>query len=423
MKIDCAICGAEDELYSEGRCWRCVLAVLVDGALSHPGTGQIAKDLIPLADALKSMKRANSGLTWIRQPHVQIFLSSLARVATVRHDQIDALPRSTTREFVRSLLVTHGVLPQRDSYLMTFEHWLLDVPARLTSPAHSTVLEKYVRWDHLRKMRARSPVSRGTFLRSKQAITVAVDFLNWMDAEEISLAELGQDDVEAWATGGTTTRLIAERFLNWARKEGLVSRNLRMPQHRRGTASRLTLDEQQDASTRALDPNMMTVRDRAAAVLVLVFGQQLERLVRLKWRDVRVTPDAVYVSLGGDPMPIPAPFDDAWRELHANPANCQTASHPKRDLVFPGSKPGQPINPGYLANRIKAIIRARAARLGALDELTKLGPVVVVAGALGYSPRTLETYAFDGGATYARYLGAVKELAKAATPGTSMLER
>ena len=422
LNVDCVACGAEEELYSGNRCWRCVLGLLVDSALAHPDTGEVSVELVPFANALKSMKRANSGLTWIRQPHVQTFLADLASVAQVTHEQVDALPHSSTREFVRGLLTVHGVLPQRDSYLAVFERWMISIPDRLSRTDHRKVIAEYVRWDHLRKMRAHPPVRRGTFLRSKQAITVAVDFLNWMDAEGIELADLGQDDIEAWATGGSTTRLIAERFLNWARKSDLVNRDLEMPKHRRGTARRLALVEQQETTRRVLDPEVLTPRDRAVAVLVLVFGQQLEHLVHLKWRDVRVFPYSVEISLGGDWMRIPQPFDEVWRELHASPTNAQTAAHPAGDLVFPGFKPGQPINPGFLADKIKATIQARAARLGALDELSKLSPVTIVADALGYSPRTLEIYAIDSGATYARYLGVVQQLAKEAAPGTSVLD-
>lgn len=144
--------------------------------------------------------------------------------------------------------------------------------------------------------------------------------------------------------------------------------------------------------------------------------------MHLKWRDVRVLPYSVEISLGGDWMQIPEPFDEVWRELYASPTNAQTAAHPVGDLFFPGFKPGQPIGPGFLADKIKATIQARAARLGALDELSKLSPVKIVADALGYSPRTLEIYAIDSGATYAKYLGVVQQLAKEAAPGTSVLD-
>lgn len=67
LNIDCRRCGAEDELYAGGDCWSCTLASALDRLLTNPAAGSIAPELVPLASALKSMRRANSGLTWIRQ--------------------------------------------------------------------------------------------------------------------------------------------------------------------------------------------------------------------------------------------------------------------------------------------------------------------------------------------------------------------
>lgn len=105
LNVDCKSCGAEEELHSGGRCWRCALAKEVDTALREAGTSEISAQLAPLAAALKGMKRANSGLTWIRQAHVQAFLRSLTACEQITHEAVDQLPSSPTREYVRGLLV------------------------------------------------------------------------------------------------------------------------------------------------------------------------------------------------------------------------------------------------------------------------------------------------------------------------------
>ncbi len=109
--MDCASCGAEAELHSGGRCWSCVLGAAVDQLLTSPRTGVIDAALQPVAAALKSMTRANSGLTWINQRHVKGFLAELAARPVITHDILDALPAHPTREHVRGLLVEHGALP------------------------------------------------------------------------------------------------------------------------------------------------------------------------------------------------------------------------------------------------------------------------------------------------------------------------
>lgn len=56
LNVDCRSCGAEEELYGDGRCWPYVLATTVDRLLTNPTTGEIARELAPMAQALKSMK-------------------------------------------------------------------------------------------------------------------------------------------------------------------------------------------------------------------------------------------------------------------------------------------------------------------------------------------------------------------------------
>lgn len=411
INVDCVSCGAEDDLYAQGQCWRCALGRLVDDALTDPSTGVIAQQLQPFAEALKTMPRANSGLTWIRQPHVQRFLESLATSKVISHTSVDELPASNTREYVRALLVEVNVLPRRDDYLVRFENWIPAAQAALASADHHDVLARFVRWDHLRKMSEKSPVSRTMFLTSKQTVTVAVDFLNWLTKEGIALEELAQDDLDAWATSGKSTRLRADRFLNFARRTRLVDTELMMRRHKRGSSKVLSLTEQRAAGEKVLDSTVMNPRDRVAATLILVFGQQVEDVTALRWRDVTISTSDVLLRLGGQTLRVPEPFDAAWRELRSSPSNGNTAANAKSSWVFPGQKPGHAVNPSYLADRLKEHFQARAARLGSLNEMTKLAPVTIIADGLGYASATLEAHAVESGATYARYLASVRQMA------------
>jgi hypothetical protein len=170
LNVDCLECGAEDELHSNGRCWRCVLKKQVGQTLAGP-TGQIPDPLAPLARSLGQMPRPNSGLTWIRQPH--------------------ALPPSKTVEYIRALLIEHGALPGRDRYLAEFKTWSNRKLTLLTDPAHRSVTERFIRWHQLRRLREQSrsegTVSSGLFLSAKQSTTVTVNFLNWLTDNGVTL--------------------------------------------------------------------------------------------------------------------------------------------------------------------------------------------------------------------------------------------
>lgn len=408
LNIDCRVCGAEDELHSGGRCWACTLAATVDRLLTNPTTGVVAPELAPLAAALKTMERANSGLTWIRQKHVAAFLQELAVTPVVTHEAIDALPSSRTREFVRGLLVEHGALPHIDIYRARYDQWSRDAVEKLTDPSNGDVITRYIRWHHQRRMNQMEQVSQGTFLRSKQTVTVAIDLLNWLTEHGIELPELEQRHLDVWQATGPSTRLIAARFLNWAARTHLVRPDLKIRPHRRGSSARMDAEEQQDAVLRVVHTDELSPRDRAAAILVLVFGQQIENVAGLTWDDVKITDDVVTIHVGAAEIALPEPLDGPWRQLAASPGNDQTAAHPHSNWVFRGYSPGRHIDPAHLRNRLRAVFSTRAARLGTLHELTKLAPVAILAEALGYSPATIECHAIDSATAYARYVEAVR---------------
>ncbi|MEW1986710.1 hypothetical protein [Pseudarthrobacter oxydans] len=229
-------------------------------------------------------------------------------------------------------------------------------------------------------------VARGTFLRAKQEVTVASDLLNWLTGHDIKLPELQQSHLDAWQAEGPTTRRIAERFLKWAIKTKAAPAGLTIVPHRRGTSPRLAKPGQDEAPKRVIDDGL-EARDRAAAILILVFGQQAENIARLTWNDVSITEELVTIQLGTIQIALPDPLDKPWRQLAANPRHDLTASHPNTTWVFHGASPGRHIRPGHLTTRLSKLFSTRAARLGTLHELTN-APVAIIAETLGYHHRT-----------------------------------
>src|SRR5215467_12273670 len=72
--------------------------------------------------------------------------------------------------------------------------------------------------------------------------------------------------------------------------------------------------------------------------------------------------------------------------------------------------PVRHIHGSSLRSRLKTVFSTRAARLGTLHELTKPGPVPIIADALGYHPSTIERHAIGSAGTYAEYIAAAREL-------------
>jgi integrase len=406
LNIDCIGCGNEDEIHSGNRCWACVLAATVDRLLT-PEEKAPSPELQVIATALKSMKRANSGLTWIQQPHVTAFLRELAASPDITHTGLDQLPASPTREYVRGLLVEHNVLPRRDELSTQFTSWAGQAIDRVTTQNHRDVIRRYIRWHHQRRMNQMDEVTQGTFLRAKQSVTVAIELLNWLTEQHTDLATMTQAHLDRWQAEGPTTRGIASRFLDWATKTNLIDPSLKLQPHRRGTSPRLDAATQQDLVQSLTHTTEMSPRDRAAAILVLVFGQQISDVVKLTWDHVTVTDEEVTITLGSVEIALTQPLDEPWRALAAAPTHDQTAAHPNSNWVFHGGSPGKHLRASSLTERLRTAFSSRAARLGTLHELTKVAPVAIIAEALGYSPITIERHAIDSSANYAQYIESV----------------
>ncbi|WP_256869833.1 Fis family transcriptional regulator [Paenarthrobacter ureafaciens] len=349
------------------------------------------------------MKRANSGLTWIQQPHVTGFLRELAASPDITHTGLDQLPASPTREYVRGLLVEHNVLPRRDELSTRFTSWAGQAIDRVTTQNHRDVIRRYIRWHHQRRMNHMDEVTQGTFLRAKQSVTVAIELLNWLTKHNTDLPTMTQAHLDRWQTEGPTTRGIASRFLDWATKANLINPSLKLQPHRRGTSPRLDAATQQDLVQSLTYTTEMSPRDRAAAILVLVFGQQISDVVKLTWDHVKVTDEEVTITLGSVEIALARPLDEPWRELAATPTHDQTAAHPNSNWVFRGGSPGKHLRASSLTERLRTAFSSRAARLGTLHELTKVAPVAIIAEALGYSP-SIERHAIDSSANYAQYI-------------------
>ena len=245
------------------------------------------------------------------------------------------------------------------------------------------------------------------FYAASRPVTVAIELLNWLTDHGIELAELDQAHLDVWQATGPSTRLMADRFLSWAIKTRLVHPGLKIQAHRRGTSPRMSADAQEQAVQRVVHTDEFSPRERAAAILVLVFAQQIEDVARLTWNDVKLTDELTTVNVGSIEIALPDPLDEPWRQLAANPGHDLTAAHPNSNWVFRGRTPGRHVHPDHLRQRLRQIFSARAARLGTLHELTKTTAVAILAEALGYSPTTIERHAVDSATTYARYVAAI----------------
>jgi integrase len=378
LNVDCVGCGDEAELYSGGRCLRCVLRATASRLLTSPDTGEIAPQLQVIVDALGAMDRPNSGLTWIRQRHVDRVLRELARHPTPTHDVLDQFPPGRTTDYVRSLLVEHGALMSRDERLARFQSWTVTAQQRITTDEHRKIIARFVRWSLEKRLRSMNPVTDSAFLRAKQTLTVTIEFCNWLAAEyKVTVQQLTQAHIDLWQSTGPTTREHISRFIRWAIKARLISSELQVTPHRRGTAPRMPITQQNAVIEKVAHQQTLHSRDRLAAILVIVFAQRAEDIAALTWNQVTITADTVSIDLAGMPIDLPPPLDEPVRTLAASNHNNQTAAHPNSQWVFRGYRPGMHLTPAHLRAHLRPVLAALEARLGTLNQLTQTTPIAV----------------------------------------------
>lgn len=336
LNVDCAECGAEAELYRRGHCWRCELAHQVDELLTHPQTGTINPHLIGLAQAIKQMPRPNSGVTWLRSPTVRTVLRQIAAADAIDQHLLASLPVNRSATHIRALLDEHGIAGARLDYRTRFSVWADDKLATLTSPDNQLVMRSYIRW-HLSR-RFDDTCTNGTFLAAKQGVTVAIDFLNFLDILEIPIGDVDQSQVDTFIASGTETNRLLTRFLPWAIATYQLP-PLRITPHQRGTAPAKTNAEQVEQLTRLFSNEELTPRDRLAAALVVVFGQPTHKVASLRWDQIwREEPCTI--TLGTHPITLESPLEQLVAEVAAATTNRQTAAHTESPWVFPGYQPG-----------------------------------------------------------------------------------
>jgi integrase len=407
INVDCKGCGREDELYNARLCWSCVLAAEVPVLLAGPD-GTVSAALQPLSDALAGMRRANSGITWLRNPAVRDLLTQLAAGALpLTHEALDTLPRSRTVEYIRGLLVEHDALPNRDRRVADFERWLAVRLRDIEDDEQRKVLERFGRWHQLRRLRdqARSaPVTHSAFLTAKQGTTVAGNYLRWLAEADLRLADVTQAHVDGWYAAGPSTRQQVETFLYWARSQRLVA-NIDIPRRSVPAGTSFGEAERLAAIRRILlDDEGPTLVNRVIAGLVLLLGQPVNRLVRLRTSNVELSDGVVALRVGRESVQLPEPFATLVAgHLHARP-NRQTASNANSEWLFPGGMPGGHLDPGYVSNLLSAHnIPARSARAAAWRQAVREAPPSVLAEMLGGSAKTAMKHAELAGADYLRY--------------------
>lgn len=351
-------CGREVTAGERGRCWWCVLGDLVDEVLAGPD-GAIPRHLRPLAQGLVLMPRPQSGALWLRRS--AIARETLQDLAHGRldcsHATLDGVGADRAVEYLRALLVRHGVLPPRDRRLADFQRWAAAKLDAIAAVEQRRLLERFVEWRLLRHLRSRSatgPLTHGPYQRAKQRLTVAIAFLVWLSARGRHLDECTQHDIDEWFAGGRSTRQHAIAFLSWAGQQRIL-RGVDLPViNTSGTEmAPPTPEVRRAAIRRLLLDDSLGLDDRIVGCLVVLYGQHVSRIAALRTTDVASADSATRLKLGADWLDVPEPVATLLRQYLHTRRTTIPATNPTSPWLFPGQLAGE--HRSY--NRLVVVLR------------------------------------------------------------------
>ena len=301
--------------------------------------------------------------------------------------------------FLLSLLVRSGVLPELDVEGTRFTHWLNDWLDGIDHPEDRLILRRYCTWELLRSTRAlriaSSPASG--FQRQRTALKYCAAFLGEIRSHQETLATFPQRLLDAHLTDSPSQRDALAPFTRWLRNHRLSTLRVEFRAHRlegRDYAS----DHRWQMARRFLSDADMDPKTRAAGLLVLLYGIQLTRIVTITRAQVDTSSRPVTLTVGAEPIEVPAILGDAIVELVD-----ATKGHPE-GWLFPGRNPGRHLTPGPLSRRLRAEgLLAGSARTTALIELTRQLHPRIVSDLLGITTASAASWSRLAGGEWSDY--------------------
>jgi hypothetical protein len=406
----CALCGVEDKLFEKGRCARCSLrqraaALIRDPA--GPDMPDLPVALNRVAEAIAAARTPYSALNWLRTGAAAAILADVAAGRTaLTHRALDDHPHQRAADYLRHMLVAGGVLPVRDEALARMERWSRDILSGIDHPADRRVMQAYLTWRVLRRLRHRSEISPGPRTptgRPRHQVPAVAAFLAWLRQHDLSLASCRQGDVETWLATSPAAYDVRD-FLAWAADHKHSQRlDIPGPQRRTGTAT--SAGQRWELISRLLYDDTLDLTDRAAGCLLLLFGQHLSRTAVMTTGQIITRDDGVHVRFGTHEVPVPDSLGRILTELtRAGRAHTGIGSPATSPWLFPGGMPGQPITPSRLGERLRAIgIPALPGRRAAMTDLAAQLPAAVLADLLNITPGTAVRWMHQAGGDWNRY--------------------
>lgn len=257
----------------------------------------------------------------------------------------------------RQLLVTTGVLPERDDDLERLPAWLDNTLAGEPTE-HARLLRPFAHWFLLRRARRRAAVRHQPAIASgylRTQITIALKLLAWLDQHSIALADLDQSSLDAWLAAGNTNSYNVRNFLIWAAARGIAP-ELSVPLRPRQQPEQL-LDETErwNLLRRCLSEDTVRLDTHAAAALLLLFGLPISRIRHITIDQLDIDETSSFLRTGRHPLLLPPKLANLLKQLADTPHTAARISTKATDArwLFPGLTPGRPTSQLAFTHRLR----------------------------------------------------------------------
>lgn len=341
-----------------------------------------------------------------------------------RYDSIGRLPGG--RRPRRRCRPSRLAAPPASPLVARIEEHLAEQTADLArlgvEEASVHALRAYGTWEVLARLRRRTELGGTTNAQAALArgkIAETARFLAWLHAHGRRLADCAQADLDVWTSARSNHVDQFHEFVVWALKRRLVTGVQPPTRQRRDALRPLPHTERWGLARQLLDDDDLDVADRAAGLLVLLYGQSLSRITRLTVAHIHhehhKRPEEhasdgggdTFLTLGRDRVLLPEPLAGLIRRLptRQHPGVAGRLA-PGTTWLFPSSQPGQPLHPVQLGRRLRrlGLRHSSSGRTAALLHLAAELPARVLADLLNLHVSTADRWVKAAGGDWSHYV-------------------
>lgn len=382
-------------------CFACQAAARVDELLADEN-GRLREGYAPVREALLEMEPRSVLQNWGRVESFRLLGSLLREHGEVTHELLDAKPQVLSVHYLRGVLVSAGILTERDEYLVRLRTFCRDVVEEVEPVGDRQVLARYAQWHVTARLCIGADgLTPHQASNARSEVRSAQRFIARLNALGAGVRQCRQCDVDEWVAEGKSLN-----FVRWLKRQRLLASNIGIPVQSLSAAAQIGDPEEQVELARRLllDAAVATVEERAAGSLLLLYAQPLSRIVRLTVNDLAETEGRMQIVLGEHPLDVPPALADLLRQLPVHKPFGAARALADQQWLFPGKRAGSPRHATSLMRALRPLgIPARVSRNTALFHLGSSVPPAIVANVLGIDTNTAQRWAETAGSSWTRY--------------------